>query len=201
MLNLGHVIESSEIQRGLSELSPDLQFDLPLRRPSDYRFVFDPAAIEECERQRKGQCGIYHLGRYICAMDRGSVPEFKVWEKVRAWRPIEFSDRQLYEDTRCSYRTVGAGDRGYHEALSKAERNTEGYDLLPDRRVRIWSAQRLADGRGRVIKLGWRHTFEGLLAARIDGITRHRLGARFGVDMLKVPVGEIGDVVAALTEE
>jgi len=55
--------------------------------------------------------------------------------------------------------------------------------------------------RGRVIMLGWRHTFERLINANIPGITRDSLMVKFGVDLLKFPCGAPEEIRAELMEE
>jgi hypothetical protein len=55
--------------------------------------------------------------------------------------------------------------------------------------------------RDRVIRVGWRHTFERLLQRNLPGITRDTLAREFGVDMLKFPVGIPDEVIADLVAE
>jgi hypothetical protein len=55
--------------------------------------------------------------------------------------------------------------------------------------------------RGRVVQLGWRHTFERIINANVPGATREAIGAKFKVDMLKFPVGAPDELIAALVEE
>jgi hypothetical protein len=90
-------------------------------------------------------------------------------------------------------------DPNYHEALYRAERKDDNYTI--DARGRVFKWQHLIPSKvlGDIECVGWRHTFENLIAANLPGITRDTLATKFAVDLTSRPVGQ--DAELALTEE
>ena len=81
------------------------------------------------------------------------------------------------------------------------EDNPEYFIRPSDGKLFRCIARRYEKVRGRCLRVGWRHTFEGILRFGVPGVTRESLSAKFHVDMYKVPIGPIEELVAALVEE
>lgn len=204
LADYGVSLSAAAIEAGLRELCPDLAFDSAVNRPGDVEYALTtptPAHRRAIERNRQPVC---YDGRYVCAMDRGQIPEHKVWTVIDAEVPASLGEADQ-EDVTVRYETVPPFTFGYADLYDDAKRGRlEDYQIRPDGRLmRIW-AVRIRKARGRCVTLGWRHTFERLVMADVPGITRRSLAEKFNVDMSKVfglANGDIMDALAAMTEE
>jgi hypothetical protein len=176
-LLLGRSLNASDVQNGLRELNPDITFDAALNRPSEYQFVLKGDNMTE----KRG--GVFYSGRYVCALDRGVIPEHAVWNMVDGMEEIRMCDIERYDATRVIYVEVLQNDPNYNVALLKAEKGDDNFVLDGDGRVFKFRAVREGRVRDRVEIVGWRHTFERLLAQRIPNITIKTLEEKFGVRM------------------
>lgn len=197
MVGLGQPLSSFGIEQGLRELCSDIHFDMP-NKIGDAYFLLATPDREQINQQRYG---VYYNGRYICALDRGVVPEYKIWDEVEGWREIGAGDVDRHEIVHTLFFQILPSDPGYHEALYRAERKDDRYSLDAAGKVFKWQHLVQTKVRGSIVSIGWRHTFENLIAANIPGVTRRSLAEKFGVDLSKDPEGPREDVLAALVEE
>lgn len=185
----GKGLSESTVKRGLRELNPDLEFDRVINWGQWHPYA--------STRQ-----GVWYCGRHICSMDRGIIPELKTWNVEEGIEEITPMQADAADNAFCVYVQVLPSDPGYNEAVLRADRNDDNYTRDPEtQNIYRWTHFRFAKVRGRVVRVGWRHTFEALIAAGIPGVTRDSIGAAFGVDMNRYPQGEPEEVLAALTEE
>ena len=100
------------------------------------------------------------------------------------------------------YVVIERTDANYEMGREKARHHDDQwtYDEAKDKLTRIM-AWGFMKKRGRVVRVGWRHTFERLIAAGIPGITRESLAKKFAVDMLKFPMGSPEEVHDAIYAE
>jgi hypothetical protein len=199
-MDLGTVLQFSDVERGLKELNTDISLDVPVRRSGDWTYLFKPCD-EAAEANRRQRAAVYLGERYLCALDRGSIPEIKVYGVKDGFQAIEMNDIDRYDDSKVSYMEVLPSSPHYNAALTKAERHDDNFTLLPDGRVFFYQPMRFAKVKGAVQKLGWRHTFEALLRKNIPGVNRSSLSSKFNVDMLCVPMGPKEEVHDALFAE
>jgi hypothetical protein len=192
---LGATLSSVEIEKGLRELCPDIHFDMP-NNLEEAAFVAQTARFDAINANRQG---VYWNGRYLTGMDRGLVTEFKVWEEEDGIEEIPPGHEHLYDDGCCTYIEILPIDSFYSEALSKAQAKDDNFTLGPAGQVYKWAYFRFTRVRGRIIRMGWRHTFENLATAGVPGITRRTLAKKFNVDLSFKPVGP--DAGAAFTED
>jgi hypothetical protein len=196
-LQLGTTISYEDIERGLRELNPQVTFDAAVRRPSDYTYV-----LQGGDNMTEIRTGVYYNGRYICAVDRGAVPEFKMWNEVDGLEPVPLSEIDRHgDDTRVSFIKVKPGMSGYEAAKASAERHEDNFKLLDDGTVMVYECFREGKVLGKVIRVGWRHTFESLIRAAIPGVTRAAIAEKFKIDMNKFPIGTPAEVDRLLYEE
>lgn len=195
-MEFGKQLDSSTVETGLRELNNDISFDAPLNRPSDYHFPFSHAADYIAKYM-----GVYYNGKHVCAMDRGVMPEVKVWSVREDFQPIDMVDIEKFENTRVIWVVVPEHHKNYHEALSRAEGGDDNYQFDENGRVIRMQALLWGKVKDRVIQIGWRHTFEALLREKIPGVTRDTLGEKFGINMYKFPVGTEDEVQEALFQE
>ena len=199
-MDLGKTMEFLEIEKGLKELNVDISLDVPVRRSGDWTYLFTPGT-DAVAASRKGYAAVYHAERYICAIDRGDIPEIKVYDVEDGYLEIPMSDIHKYEDSKVSYAEVLENSPYYDIALTNAQRGDDNYTIAQNGKVFLYTAMRWGKVRGRVSKLGWRHTFEALLRRNVPGITRSSLSKKFSVDMLRYPMGAPEEVHAALFAE
>lgn len=180
-------MDAAVIQRGLMELQPDLHFDAATKM----------GAWHPNQAMRQG---VFYHGIHICAMDRGIVPEFKQWSVVRRLIPIGWEEADA-EDASMQHRIIRPSDPDFLDAALACMNKTLGYQYRPDGCIAVYTPMAYRKVRGKVVQVGWRHTFERLIHADIPRLTRMAIAAKFEVDMLKFPVGAPHEIIAELVEE
>lgn len=137
--------------------------------------------------------GLYFEGHHISAIDRDAIPEYKIWSLVE--RDIEIPAEDVYKTpgARTIFREVLPGDPQYEIGLEMAKKYDGGYALEQDRfgdpQLRHYRGFVKGKVKGKVIKVGWRHTFEAVIHRNIAHLTRDAIGKKFGVDMHRFLVG------------
>ena len=188
MQEFGNALNSVVIERGLQELQPGLHFDWATKEGKWHPY--------QSTRQ-----GVFYQGKHICSMDRGIVPEFKIWSVKEQIVPASIAEADN-EDVHVHYKVIPPQHPGYLDLWDAASKGRlEEYRVRTDGNLIQLSAFRIQKARHRIVRVGWRHTFERLLKEDIPGITRQSLAAKFSVDMYKIPVGPLNEIVAALRDE
>jgi len=184
----GHTLDAPVIERGLLELNPDIHFDLA-------------GAIGQWHPHILYRQGVYYYGQHVTPMDRGLVPEFKQWDQRTFTVEVPWSEADR-DGVSITYVTILRSDPRHDDFYALA---TKGWDpeyaILDDGRLCRRKCIGTRTLRGRVRRVGWRHTFERLLQRGIPNVTRQTLAAKFHIDMMKFPVGPPEEVMAALMEE
>lgn len=192
MANFGRTIDSSVIQQGLRELNPGIHFDMGAKLGLEHPYQ----AIRQ---------GVFYEGRHLCSMDRGLVPEYKQWQCAETWAPCGLSDWDKDDSVKLSWEVVSPMTPGYIDLCNEVLKGKhESYSIRNDGQLLHLSAKKRQIVIGRVVWVGWRHTFEKILQNDIPGVTRSSIAAKFGVDMLKYPIGSNGtpeEMLASLHEE
>lgn len=184
-VEFGHSLDSVILERGLRELCPGIHFDLAVATNQWHPYIE--------ERQ-----GVYYMGKHITGMDRGSVPEFKIWNTEVVVRPGEWHEADK-EEASIHFAEVPNPDQDLRE---RAERgNDPEYGISAKGNVIKRTVMISQKVRGRCIRLGWRHTLWNLMQANLPGITAQSLAAKFGIDMTLFPVGGPDEITAAIHEE
>jgi hypothetical protein len=195
----GKVIDSSMIEAGLRALNTDINFDVA-NRLGDWSYLLEQPsslrAITDASRQP-----VLYQDHYVAAMDRGPVPEFKQWSVKEVAVEVEWADADK-DEASIQYVIVNPWDANYQDLyLSASFGQDDKIQILADGRLARMRAMGVRKVRDRVVRLGWRHTFEAILRYGINGVTRQSIAAQFAVDMLKFPVGAPEELVAELVEE
>jgi hypothetical protein len=186
--DFGDKLQADLVEKGLRELNPDLNFDLGAR-------------TNQYHPQMDTRQGVFFREDHICSMDRGIIPEFKIWKTTK--RIVELpwyaADR---EDASISYVSVPKSHPEYEDLLAKGhnEANPE-YMVKTDGKLLKLQCMGYEPVKKTCLRVGWRHTFERILAKELPGVTRKAIEKKFGVDMGKFPVGTPEELVAALAEE
>ena len=191
--DFGKPIAFETIKAGLQELCPGLHFDMG-------------GALGMWHPQIAMRCGVYYEGRHLSPIDRGMVPEYKVWSMKTM--PVAISIHEAVRDSHpVQFREIVPSSEFFEMGAEKALNPEDENWFFKDGKLFRRFAYKLAKRRDDVIKIGWRHTFEALLNAHLKlgrdlpGITRASLGVKFAVDMLKFPAGAPEEVAAQLFEE
>jgi hypothetical protein len=186
--DFGRTLDSVTVIEGLLDLCPGLHFDLA-------------ACIGQIHPYINDRQGVYYQGRHICSMDRGTIPEYKIWNVRTVVAEVPWHDADK-DGVSIRFDRIWPWEDGFDDLWERASRGgdpalsiTAGGRLL---RLRCLKAIKAP---GTVLRVGWRHTFERILQFGVPGVTRQSLSAKFGVDMLKYPVGPPDEVLAALTQE
>jgi len=201
---LGRALDCQVIQTGLRELNKDIAFDVAVNRPSEWENVLQapPGALEAI---RNNRLPVMFQNKYVVAMDRGMVPEFKQFGIVEQLVEIPWSEADSTSESvmaGIAYMQVAPHEEGYLDLMVEAMSGKRlDLSILPGGIVCRRVCRGIKKVRGRVIRLGWRHTFERLVYEDISGVNRKTIGDKFGIDMLKYPMGTPEELVAALVEE
>ena len=186
-MSVGKTIDASVIQKGLLELNGDLRFDVATKRGA-----WHP---NQALRQ-----GVFWHETHICAMDRGLVPEFKQWSVVTRLVEVDWAQADK-DDVSIQTRTIRKADPDYVPALLHVWAKDLGWELRPDGVIMQLTPVAPRKMQGRVVMVGWRHTFERIINRNLPGLTRSAIAAKFGVDMMKFPIGAPHELRAALVDE
>lgn len=186
--DFGQMLEASVVEKGLRELNQDINFDLATRKGMEHPY--------QDSRQ-----GVYYREKHVCSMDRGILPEFKIWATHKRVVEIPWHDADK-EDASIAYVEVTKDTPNYQDLYEIGKKGSDPQYMVNDRGklLRLQALGYRQVGR-RCVRVGWRHTFERLLAEGIPGVTRESIARKFGVDMYKFPVGTPEELVAALVEE
>lgn len=198
--SLGQSLHSDKVQIGLCELNPDISFDVQIRRPDEWGNVLQFPSYEAAEAVRKARIPILWRDTYICAMDRGIMPEFKQYSVKQAVVELPWSEADK-DWTSIQYQMIHPYEDGYADLYELASLGSDPQYQLMGGALYKMRCMGYAKVRGKVLTLGWRHTFERLIRANIAGVTRESLASKFNVDLLKYPVGSPDELIAALVEE
>lgn len=194
-MDLGLQLDSSRIEQGLRELNPDLNFDVANRLEEwNYLLEVDPRVRRAIEEQRQP---VLWRERYICSLDRGMVSEYKVWslKTVQEEVPADESGDMV------NFERVGSADWTYRGLAERVTAGDKSCRVNSDGTITRFWTYRPKQIKNKVLRLGWRHTFENLLLHDVPGVTRESIAIKFRVDMYKHPVGPPEELVAALSEE
>ena len=174
-LNLGSSLSDSDVRQGLVELNPAISFDASVNRPSDYQFI-----LQGGDNMNEVRGGVYYNGNFVCALDRGVIPEKEVWSMAQGVEEIRMCDIERYDDSRVVYIQIMETDSFYNDALLKAEKGDDNF-LLEDGKVYKYTALREGPVRDKIVRIGWRNALSKLAMAGIPGVTVKTLNEKFKV--------------------
>lgn len=186
--DFGQPLSYEAVTKGLKELCPDIHFDLS-------------GCTGQWHPMIGSRAGVFYLGRHMCSIDRGMIPEYKVWSMRE--QPVQVPVSEAHSrELPIQWAEIEPGSEFYDMGMDKARQKDDNwfYDEARGKLIR-YMAYDMQMARDRVMRVGWRHTFERLVAWGLPGITRESLGKKFRIDMLKFPAGAPEEVVAQLFEE
>ena len=186
--DFGQTLGSAAVETGLRELNSEISFDLGARTNQWHPYIDT--------RQ-----GVYYRETHICSMDRGVIPEFKIWETKKRIVQLPWSASD-HPDSSIRYEVVYPTEPNYGDlyqiGLSGADPE---YMVRKDGSLVKCKVYGYETSAKRCVRVGWRHTFERILAAQIPGVTRARIAEKFRVNMDLIPTGTHEELVEALVAE
>lgn len=185
--DFGASLSAAVVEAGLRDLNHELHFDLGARSGQWHPYIDT--------RQ-----GVYYRENHICSMDRGIIPEFKVWETKKRIVPIPWSEADR-DDASIKYEVLSPTVPGYEDLKILASSGADPEYMLRGESVLKCQCYGYETASKRCMRVGWRHTFERILAYGVPGVTRQSLSEKFAVDMNKMPQGTHEELIAALVEE
>ena len=194
MFDWGQTLSQVNVERGLRELNAGFHFDMGVKLGlgETHNGIHPMQDIRQ---------GVYFTGRHICSMDRGVLPEFKLWSMVDQVVPVSLSESEI-GDASIQYATIPPDTPGYEDLYQDAlAHRRDDLMIREDGKLCRLQAARTVKVRGRVVRVGWRHTFERIIMAQIDRAGRDEIAAKFKVNMYKMPVGGPLETWAAFVEE
>lgn len=182
---MGHTLQEATVKAALRRMNPGIDFDLGSRLNLWHPF-------------RDTRQSVLFEGRFICAMDRGTLPELTVWSMMKDVVEVPVSD--IHPGELAFYRTVnvritclkckGQWDMPHRPdkillCLCGCDNRAHSADLTH------WAYQDVPTGtalvrrsvKDRVILVGWRHTFKKILGFMVPGITEQRLELTFNITL------------------
>jgi hypothetical protein len=171
----GRSILATDLRVGLQELNPDITFDAAENRPSEYSYV-----LKGGDLMRDDRGGVFYQGKFVASYDKGVIPEWAVWSTKRGYEEIRMADIERYNDTRVMYFEIMPTDPGYHVALTKAQKKDDNFTIEGGKVFRH-QALRETEIRDKILRVGWRHTLNRLLAAKVPGVSVDTLDEKLGV--------------------
>lgn len=187
-VDFGRSIDSSVIEQGLRELNPDIHFDMG-------------ADLGMWHPRIDSRQGVFYRGNHICSMDRGMVPEFKIWTVKEEVVEVPWSDYDK-EGVSIQYRVIAPSEPNYIENFMKAIKgNDPEWQTLGDGKLIRSFCLQVRKVRGRCLRVGWRHTFHRVAGYGIPHVTKESIAAKFHVDMNVMLVGSPDEIAQAILEE
>lgn len=186
----GHSLQYEAVVSGLRDLNAGIHADMG-------------GALGMWHPHIEKMAGLYYEGRHITAIDRGSIPEFKVWSLVDGMQEIPPEHAARHENARLTRTEITPDAPDFFLGITKSADYSDGYAweeaMDGSGREALYRYRCHVPGkvRGKVIKVGWRHTFERVIRANVPNLTRQAIATKFGVDLSYVPT----DMHAAFVEE
>ena len=177
----GATLDYVTVCSGLREINSGIHFDVAVAHGGSHPY--------EAVR-----AGVFYQGKHICSIDRGVIPEFKVWDQEMGHVDIPMSEIEKHENTSVIWMQVKPTDSAYDDCRSRALAGDDNYKM-DGGKVFHYRAIKIGLRKSSIIRAGWRHTFKRVIAAGIPGVTSRSINAKFGVDMDKYAGRVVPDVV------
>lgn len=166
--DMGRYIQDTTIKQALLSCNPGFHFDVGGNLDIDHPMIGT--------RQ-----GVWFNGNHICSMDRGNVPEAKVWQARPGLEEIDWVDIDKFDDAQVCYAEILPTDPIYEEAVLAFEAKRDGYRLDLQGRLFHYRALRRGWEPEFILYVGWQHTLYRVLNRRIPGVTAETVCKALGI--------------------
>lgn len=169
--DFGRFIPEAKLKTALRGLNPGIHFDV------GGNLEFPHPMMEQ--RQ-----GVWYNGQHVCSMDRGNIPEYKVWMLAPGVEDISWGDIDKYaDDAFVTYMEILPTDANFEQAWLAFEAKRDGYHLDLNGKLFHYRACRPAFTPNYIEYVGWRHTLHRILQRGIPNVTLPNLCKALGLDV------------------
>jgi len=168
--DFGRFIPEQRLKTALQSLNPGFHFDVG-------------GNLEYPHPQMEKRQGVWFNGNHICSMDRGNLPEYKIWMLEPGVQDVSWGDIDRYDDVQIAYMEIVPTDPTYQDAWLAFEAKRDGYHLDMNGRLFHYRACRPSMTPAYIEYVGWRHTLYRVLQKQIPGVTREALCLALGLDV------------------
>jgi hypothetical protein len=165
----GRFIPEVKLKAALTGLNPGFHFDVG-------------GNLDMPHPQMATRQGVYFNGQHICSMDRGNLPEYKIWMLEPGVEDVDWVDVDKYDDVQVAYMEIMPTDAEYEDAVLAFEAKRDGYHLALSGKLFHYRACRPSMTPSYVEAVGWRHTLHRILQRQIPNVTRETLGKALGLN-------------------
>jgi hypothetical protein len=140
--------------------------------------------------------GVWFNGHHICSMDRGNIPEYKIWMLDDGVEDVPWGEIDRHDDVQIAYMEILKTDPGYEQAWLAFEAKRDGYHLDASGKLFHYRACRHTLVPSYIEYVGWRHTLYRILNKGIPNVTKETLCVALG---LNVHMAHFNEKVAFMT--
>jgi hypothetical protein len=169
--DFGRYIPEARLKAALMSLNPGFHFDVG-------------GNLELPHPMMDKRQGVWFNGRHICSMDRGNIPEYKIWMLEPGVEDVSWGDIDRYDDVQIAYMEIMAHDAEFESAWLAYEAKRDGYHLdTATGKLFHYRACRPSMTPSFIEYVGWRHTLHRILNKRIPNVTKETLCKALGIDV------------------
>lgn len=168
--DFGRFIPEARLKATLTSLNPGFHFDVG-------------GNLEYPHPQMEKRQGVWLNGRHICSMDRGNIPEYKIWMLEPGVEDISWTDIDKHDDAQIAYMEILPTDEQYPESWLSFEAKRDGYHMDMQGRLFHYRACVPSMTPSYIEYVGWRHTLHRVLQQQIPGVTREALCQALGLNV------------------
>jgi hypothetical protein len=145
-------------------------------------FHFDVGGLLDIEHpQMEKRQGVYFHGQHIASMDRGNLPEAKVWYCQPGLVDVPWSDHERYEDASVVYVEIQPTDGEFETAWQMFESKQDGFHVDHNGKLFHYRCLIMDWTPVFVEYVGWQHTLYRIFTLNIPNVTREKVAAGLGL--------------------
>lgn len=168
--DFGQFLAEDKLKAALKGLNPGLHFDVG-------------GNLEFPHPQMEKRQGVWYNGRHVCSMDRGNIPEYKIWMLEAGMADIDWVDVDRHDDVQIAYVEIMPTDAEYETAWMAFEAKRDGYHLDLNGKLFHYRACRMTLQPSYIEYVGWRHTLHRIINKKIPGVTKGTLCQALGLNV------------------
>lgn len=160
--DFGRFMSETKLKEALVALNPGFHFDIG-------------GNLEMPHPMMEKRQGVWFHGNHICSMDRGNIPEYKVWMLAPGIEDVSWVDVEKYDDVQIAYMEILPTDEEYEAAWLAFESKRDGYHLDLNGKLFHYRACRPSLTPSYIEYVGWRHVLYRILNKGIPNVTKDTL--------------------------
>lgn len=169
--DFGRFVPEAKLKAALKSLNPGFHFDVG-------------GNLDMPHPQMSIRQGVYFNGQHVCSMDRGNIPEYKVWMLEPGVEDVSWTDIDRYDDVQIAYMEIMPTDAEFEQAWLAFEAKRDGYHLdTANGKLFHYRACRPSMTPSYIEHVGWRHTIHRVLQKQIPNVTKANLCKALGIDV------------------